>query len=77
MFRVRGFAGSKHHNYAPFGTLLGETTHTSVSSAQVEVQVWQIRMRRQEVSHCELIDMRPGGAMTNLKIYAETELVWK
>jgi hypothetical protein len=79
-FRVRGFAGSKHPGKAPFGVMLVETSHRGISSAQTETLAWAARIDRGEVSRVEIIDMRPGGKMTNLKLYTSAEikaLEWK
>lgn len=75
-FRIRGFAGCKHPNHAPPGTLLLETTHKGESSAAMEIDAWKSRMRRGEVSKAELIDLRIGGKLTNLNIFEETEITW-
>lgn len=75
-FRIRGYAGSKHPR-ARLGEFLGETTHKGISSAQMEIQVWQDRCTRGDASCCVLIDMRPGGQMTNLRVDATTKLDWK
>jgi len=74
-FKVRGFAGPKHPR-AECGWLLVETVHKGESSAAIEIEVWQDRMRRGDAGRAELIDMRPGGALTNLNIHAETEIPW-
>ena len=77
MFIVRGFAGSRHHNGVPFGTLLMETTHTSEVSAFVTIEAWQARMKRPgEVIRAELLDCRPGGMLTDLHINEATQIKW-
>lgn len=75
-FKVRGFAGPSHPRGAPVGTLLLETVHKGESSAATEVDVWQTRMRDGSAIRAELIDMRPGGKLTNLQVYEETEIAW-
>lgn len=75
-FRVRGYAGPKHPKASAL-ELLGETSHKGVSSAQVEVQMWQYRCKRGDASHCELIDCRPGRNMKMLTINASTDVDWK
>jgi hypothetical protein len=75
-FRTRGFAGSRHPGLVPFGALLLETTHTSEASAAIEIEAWQARMRRGEISRIELIDCRVGGTLTNLKIDGQTRIPW-
>lgn len=75
-FRIRGFAGARHPKKIRPGSLLLETTHKGEASAYVEIETWRERMRRGEVRHVELIDMRPGGILTNLLVYAETRIPW-
>ena len=79
-FRVRGFAGGRHPNGVPAGTLLVETTHKGESSAFIEIEAWKARMRRGEVSRVELIDLRPsdgrGRSLTNMSVYEHTDIPW-
>ena len=75
-FRITGYAGHKHPNKAPFGTQLMITTHKGESSAAMEIEVWQNRMRRGEVSYVELIDLRPGGCLTNCRVTEDTKIPW-
>lgn len=75
-FRVRGYAGGRHPKGIPVGSLLLETVHKGEASAAIEIECWQERMCRGEVSHAELIDLRYGGRLTNLQIYAETKIMW-
>jgi hypothetical protein len=75
-FKVRGFAGPSHPRGAPVGTLLLETVHKGEPSAAMEIEAWQTRMCDGSASRAELIDMRPGGNLTNLQIYADTEIAW-
>ena len=74
-FKVRGFAGSTHPHAKP-GTLLLETAHKGESSASVEIDTWQGRMKRGDASRAELIDLRPNGTLTNLNVYADTKIPW-
>ncbi len=75
-FIIRGFAGSKQQNGIPYGALLVETTHKGEASVYVTIEAWQARMKRGEVSHAELIDFRPGGKLTNLRVLADTRILW-
>ncbi len=75
-FKVRGFAGPRNPRHAPVGSLLVETVHKGESSAAIEIEVWQTRMRDGSASRVELIDMRPCGKLTNLQVYADTEIAW-
>jgi hypothetical protein len=74
-FTIRGYAGAKHPS-APSRSHILTTTHGSESSAYVEIEAYKSRMRRGEVSHVELIDNRPDGHLTNLKVYDHTEIPW-
>jgi hypothetical protein len=74
-FKVRGFSGARHQSVPP-GQLLVETVHKGEASAAMEIEAWQDRMRRGDASRAELIDMRPNGTLTNLKIYSETRVPW-
>lgn len=67
-FRVRGFSAR--------GIRLAETSHTTEASAAIEIEAWQSRMGRGEVGYAELIDLRPGGRLTNLRVYQTTEIPW-
>ena len=75
-FRVRGFAGHRHPNGIPAGTLLVETVHRSESSAYAEIEAWKARMQRGEASRAELIDLRSKGNLTDLNIHPWTEIQW-
>jgi hypothetical protein len=75
-FRIRGYAGSRHPRRITPGTILGETVHRGETSAAVEIDAWQSRMGRGEVSHVELIDIRQGGRLTNLHVYEYTKIPW-
>jgi hypothetical protein len=75
-FKIRGFAGARHPRHLPYGMLLGETVHQGESSAAIEIEAWQSRIRRGEVSLVELIDLRSMGKLTNLRVYADTEIPW-
>lgn len=66
-FKIRGFRGQQ---------LLRETVHKNEISAYVELEAWRARMQRGDIGHVELIDCRPGGDLTNLHVYAETEIPW-
>lgn len=74
-FIVRGYAGFRHRVAKPY-TLLMATTHSSEASAAVEIDAWKARMRRGEVSHCELIDQRPDGGLTNIRVDEDTVIKW-
>jgi hypothetical protein len=74
-FRITGFAGGRHPR-APFGTKLLVTSHKSEASAYAEIEAWRERMRRGEASKVELIDLRPGGNLTNVAVYQETQIPW-
>lgn len=77
-FRVRGYASPNYARQigcAP-GALLVETTHNGESSAYVEIEAWLSRRRRGDVSKIELIDLRPGGNLTNLDIDLSTHIPW-
>lgn len=58
------------------GTLLLETTHTGEHSAAMEIEAWQERMKRGEVSRVEMIDLRPGGKLTDLNVHTHTAIPW-
>jgi len=73
-FRVRGFSSGRHP--MPFGTLLLETSHTTETSAYIEIEAWKERMKRGEVSKVELIDHRVGGKLTNLDVQLHTDIPW-
>jgi len=75
-FRVRGFASGRHPDQIPFGTLLLETSHTTETSAYVEIEAWKERMKRGEVSRVELVDQRVGGTLTNLDVQPHTDIPW-
>ena len=74
-FRIRAFAGSRH-GMAPLGVLLFETVHGTESSAAVEIDACKSRMKRGEIEHAELIDLRPQGRLTNLNISENTIIPW-
>lgn len=74
-FKIRGYAGPRHPSLR-LGTLLLETTHNGEASAYIEIEAWKTRMRGGYVTHVELVDLRPGGKLTNLMIYPETEIPW-
>ena len=69
-FIVRGFDAR--------GNLLLETTHTTETSASIEIDVWQTRMARSgdRAARAELIDCRPGGRLTNIAVYSYTKIAW-
>jgi hypothetical protein len=67
-FTVRGFSAR--------GQKMMETSHSTEASAAIEIEAWQARMGRGEVGHAELIDLRPGGRLTNLRVYRSTEIPW-
>lgn len=75
-FRIRGYAGGRHPREIRPGTLLLETTHKGEASASIEIECWQERMKRGEVSKVELIDMRPRGKLTDLNVHAHTVVPW-
>jgi hypothetical protein len=76
-FRVRGFAGSRHPRGAPRGSLLLETVHRGVGSAQTEILVWMDRLKRTgEIDHVELIDCRPGGMATCMDVRNYESINW-
>jgi hypothetical protein len=74
-FRVRGFA-SLNHPRVPPGERLVSTLHRSERDAAIEIRAWQARMRIGDVSHAHLIDLRPGGKLTNRNILADTKIAW-
>jgi hypothetical protein len=74
-FKIRGFAGDRHPRKPP-GAFLVATAHKGEASASIEIEAWQARMRRGEVSRAELIDMRPDGSLTNYNIGPETKIPW-
>jgi hypothetical protein len=69
-FIVKGF------NYR--GGLLLETTHRGETSAAIEIDVWQTRMRKtgEAVAYAHLIDCRPGGTLTTIPVHAGTIIPW-
>lgn len=75
-FKVRGYAGMKHPHARP-REWLGETSHRGLSSLQMEIMVWQTRCARGDASHCEIIDLRPGGTLTMQNIDDTTKIDWK
>jgi hypothetical protein len=75
-FKVSGFSGAHHPTSIPFGTLLLTTTHIGESSAYAEIEAWRSRMGRGEIDHVELIDLRPGGNLTDLHVDKHTEIPW-
>ena len=56
MYKVRGYAGSKHPR-ARLGDLLLETVHGCKSSMEIEVLCWKDRIKRGDASRCEVIDL--------------------
>lgn len=77
-FRICGYATPNYSRDigVPVGAKLCETTHKGESSAYVEIEAWKERMRRGEVGHVELIDLRLGGNLTNLHVRPETDIKW-
>ena len=75
-FRIRGYAGHKHPSGAGTGALVLETMHTTESSASIEIDAYFARMKRGEIGHVELIDCRPGGALTCMDVRPETPIAW-
>jgi hypothetical protein len=75
-FRVKGFAGPKHPR-CTIGTELGETTHRGVSSLQMEIEVWQSRCKDGSALYCQIIDLRPGGNLTSLRVDHHTKFDWQ
>jgi hypothetical protein len=74
-FTIRGYAGTKHKTL-PARALTLITTHETESSAYVEIEAYRSRIERGEIGYVELIDNRPDGNLTNLKIYDHTEIPW-
>lgn len=74
LFIVNVYAGGRHP--ALTGSLLTSTTHSSESSAYVEVEAWKSRMLDGSVRHADLIDCRPGGGLTTIGIRPHTVISW-
>jgi hypothetical protein len=55
---------------------LVSTLHRSERDAAIEIRAWQARMRIGDVSHAHLIDLRPGGKLTNRNILADIKIAW-
>lgn len=74
-FIIRGYAGHKHPG-ARRGAMVLETTHKSEASASIEIEAYRERMKRGEIDHVELLDCRPGGALSNCDVRAHTPIAW-
>jgi hypothetical protein len=53
-FNVKGYASARH-SCGRYGALLMHTWHASAASAEIELSVWQDRMKRGDVAYAELI----------------------
>lgn len=79
-FRCRAFVGHLHPSYLHGAVVIGclaiETVHSCELSAAVEIEAMQELMRRGHYGRAELIDCRPGGKLTCLRVYADTKVAW-
>lgn len=66
LFRVRAMLGNE---------MISETLHTTERGAADKVAYW-LEQRPETASHCQLIDLRPLGELTNLGVYPWSEVEW-
>lgn len=62
-YRIRAYIGCTHkavlQGWHQVGELLMETTHIGDHNRDMEIDIWRDRIKRGEVSHIEVIRLRP------------------